>query len=137
MGGVAQPTRSIVASFSSTPSLGKRLQMPTSRGRGARGEASSSGVQNRTYSLGDRPNLEASPDVVTGYICHLVRVKNIDTESPTLQSIPVVNEFSDVFPEDLTGLPPKREVEFGHDVIQILKLSPSLHIEWPRQNYGS
>jgi len=29
----------------------------------------------------------------------------------------VVNEFSDVFSEDLPGLPPKREVEFGIDVI--------------------
>jgi len=231
--------------------------MPTGRGRGARGAASSSGVQNRTYALGDRQNLEASPDVVTGtlsifshivyvlidpgstlsyvtpliaekfkrtpellvkpfevstpigesiiarrvyrncivtvcdrdtladlvelemvdfdvimgmdwlascyatvdcrtktlhfhfpkeavfewkgnigtprgkfisyfkakkmmskgYICHLVRVRNIDAEPPTLQSIPVVNEFPDVFPEDLPGLPPEREVEFGIDVI--------------------
>ena len=30
---------------------------------------------------------------------------------------PVVNEFPDVFPEDLPGLPPEREVEFGIDVI--------------------
>ena len=52
-----------------------------------------------------------------GYICHLVRVKNIDVEPPTLQSIPVVNEFPNVFPEDLPGLPPEREVEFGIDVI--------------------
>ena len=29
----------------------------------------------------------------------------------------MVNEFSDVFPEDLPGLPPEREVEFGIDVI--------------------
>ncbi|KAH0641960.1 hypothetical protein KY290_033563 [Solanum tuberosum] len=232
--------------------------MPSGRGRGARGAASSSGVQNRTYALGDRQNLEASSDVVTGtlsifshnvyvlidprstlsyvtplitkkfkrtpellvkplevstpigesiiarrvyrnyivtvcdrdtladlvelemvnfdvimgmdwlascyatvdcrtkmlhfhfpkevvlewkgnigtprgkfisylkakkmmsngYICHLVRVKNIDVESPSLQSIPVVNEFPDVFPEDLPGLPPEGEVEFGIDVIQ-------------------
>ena len=30
---------------------------------------------------------------------------------------PVVNEFPDVFPEDLPGLPPEREVEFGIDMI--------------------
>uniref|UniRef100_M1DMG3 Gag-pol polyprotein n=1 Tax=Solanum tuberosum TaxID=4113 RepID=M1DMG3_SOLTU len=64
VGGVAQPTRSVAASSSSTPSLG-RGQMPTGRGRGARGAASSSGDQNRTYALGDRQNLEASPYVVT------------------------------------------------------------------------
>jgi hypothetical protein len=32
--------------------------------------------------------------------------------SPDLASIPMVCEFSDVFPEDLPGLPPNREVEF-------------------------
>ena len=31
--------------------------------------------------------------------------------SPDLTSIPVVCEFLDVFPKDLPGLPPKREVE--------------------------
>jgi hypothetical protein len=31
---------------------------------------------------------------------------------PKIQAIPVVCEFSDVFPEDLPGLPPERDVEF-------------------------
>ena len=29
-----------------------------------------------------------------------------------LAEVPVVNEFFDVFPEDLPGLPPDREIEF-------------------------
>ena len=33
--------------------------------------------------------------------------------SPDLASIPVVCEFLDVFPEDLPGLPPDRDVEFA------------------------
>ena len=33
--------------------------------------------------------------------------------SPNLASIHVVYEFSDVFPEDLLGLPPDRDVEFS------------------------
>ncbi|KAL4351797.1 hypothetical protein GQ457_06G011370 [Hibiscus cannabinus] len=33
-----------------------------------------------------------------------------------LPSIPVVSEFVDVFPEELPGLPPKREVDFGIDI---------------------
>ena len=33
--------------------------------------------------------------------------------SPDLTSIPMVCEFPDVFPEDLPGLPPDREVEFS------------------------
>ena len=43
LGGIAQPTRSIVASTSSTPSLGRGLHMPTGHGRGSRGAASYSG----------------------------------------------------------------------------------------------
>ncbi|XP_049405070.1 uncharacterized protein LOC125868479 [Solanum stenotomum] len=257
MGDIAQPTGSAVASSSSVPYLGRGLQVPTGRGRGVRGAASSSRVQNRTYALGSRQNLEASPDVVTGtlfifshnvyelidpgstlsyitplvdgklkrtpkllnkpfqvstptgesiiarrvyrncivtvcdrdtladlielemfefnvimgmdwlascyatmdcrtkrvhfhfpneavlkwegnvaaprgkfisylkarkmmskgYICHLVRVRNVEAEPPTFQSVPVVNEFIDVFPEELPGLPPEREVEFGIDLI--------------------
>ena len=33
--------------------------------------------------------------------------------SPDLASIPVVCEFLDVFPKDLPGLPPDRDVEFS------------------------
>ena len=50
--------------------------------------------------------LKATKMISKGFICQLVRVKNVDTEPPTLQSIPVVNEFPYVFPEDLPGLPP-------------------------------
>ena len=39
--------------------------MPTGRGRGARGEDSSSGGHKRTYALGDRQNSEASLNVVS------------------------------------------------------------------------
>ncbi|GAU48777.1 hypothetical protein TSUD_406200 [Trifolium subterraneum] len=34
-----------------------------------------------------------------------------------LEEIPVVGEFSDVFPEDISDLPPEREVEFGIDLV--------------------
>ena len=33
-----------------------------------------------------------------------------------IETIPVVNEFPDVFSEDLPGLPPDRDVEFAIDV---------------------
>ncbi|XP_040940092.1 uncharacterized protein [Gossypium hirsutum] len=39
-----------------------------------------------------------------------------DSESK-LKQLPVVNEFADVFPKELPGLPPYREVEFEIDVI--------------------
>ena len=31
--------------------------------------------------------------------------------------VPVVREYADVFPDDLPGLPPDREVEFGIDLV--------------------
>ena len=51
------------------------LQICTGRGRRARGATSSSGGQNHIYALGDRQNLEASPDVGTGtlpFFSHIV-----------------------------------------------------------------
>ena len=34
------------------------------------------------------------------------------TKATALQDIPVVREYPDVFPEELLGMPPDREVEF-------------------------
>ena len=31
--------------------------------------------------------------------------------------VPVISEFVDVFPDELPGLPPHREVEFGIDLV--------------------
>ncbi|GJY11734.1 putative reverse transcriptase domain-containing protein [Tanacetum coccineum] len=39
------------------------------------------------------------------------------SDEKRLEDIPVVKEFSDVFPEDLPGLPPIRQVEFQIDLI--------------------
>ncbi|KAL8121324.1 hypothetical protein AgCh_018164 [Apium graveolens] len=47
------------------------------------------------------------------YLAHVV-----DTSKavPALEAIPVVKKFSDVFPDDLPGLPPDREIEFAIDL---------------------
>ena len=34
-----------------------------------------------------------------------------------LEDIPVVNRFQDVFPKELPGMPPDREIEFTIDLI--------------------
>nr|GEZ67908.1 reverse transcriptase domain-containing protein [Tanacetum cinerariifolium] len=39
------------------------------------------------------------------------------SEKKRLKNIPVVREFPDVFPEELPGLPPVRQVEFQIDLI--------------------
>ena len=52
-----------------------------------------------------------------GYLYHLVRVKDSRLENPTPESVLVVCEFPDVFPEDLPGVPPEREIYFGIDLL--------------------
>ncbi|MCI82372.1 cellular nucleic acid-binding protein, partial [Trifolium medium] len=34
-----------------------------------------------------------------------------------MEELPIVNEFPDVFSEDVTNVPPKREVEFTIDLV--------------------
>ena len=44
-----------------------------------------------------------------GYLAYSIEVR--DSES-RLEDIPVVSEFSDVFPEDLLSIPPDKEIDF-------------------------
>ena len=41
-----------------------------------------------------------------GFEYHIVRVKDLDSEVPPVESVLVVREFSEVFPNDLPGIPP-------------------------------
>ncbi|KAG8493004.1 hypothetical protein CXB51_012618 [Gossypium anomalum] len=52
-----------------------------------------------------------------GCEAYLAYVLNTKMSESKLESIPVVCEFSDVFPEELPGLPPIREVEFSIDLL--------------------
>ncbi|GJV75707.1 putative reverse transcriptase domain-containing protein [Tanacetum coccineum] len=47
-------------------------------------------------------------------VCH---EKSAKEDEPKLNDISVVREFEDVFPEDLSGLPPQRQVEFRIDLV--------------------
>jgi len=49
-----------------------------------------------------------------GYIAHIVVASEPEKK---LEDVEVVNEFLDVFPEDLSGLPPDREVEFTIELL--------------------
>lgn len=48
------------------------------------------------------------------FLAHVVDTKKVKKE---VKDIAVVREFSDVFPEDLPGVPPDRQVEFRIDLI--------------------
>ena len=49
-----------------------------------------------------------------GYLAYVVDMR---TEEKGIDQIPVVRDYSDVFPEELPGLPPDREIEFCIDVV--------------------
>ena len=44
-----------------------------------------------------------------GYLAYAIKVRDSGSR---LEDIPVVREFLDVFPEDLPGIPPDREIDF-------------------------
>ena len=47
-----------------------------------------------------------------GCEAYLAQVIDTTHSGPQLEDIPVVREFTDVFPADLPGLPPEREIQF-------------------------
>ena len=48
------------------------------------------------------------------YLTYVIYTKKVE---PGLSYIPIVCDYSDVFPEELPGLPPQREIEFSIDVV--------------------
>ena len=48
-----------------------------------------------------------------GCHCHVVRVKDIESETLSLDSIPVVKDFPEVYLNDLPRIPPEWEIDFG------------------------
>ena len=51
--------------------------------------------------------------------CEVYLAYVIETEKvrPSVSDIPIVSDFSDMFPEELPGLPPQREIEFVIDFV--------------------
>ncbi|XP_074327572.1 uncharacterized protein LOC141665485 [Apium graveolens] len=48
------------------------------------------------------------------YLAYVVDTKK---ETPTLDEIPIVREYPDIFPEEFPGLPPDQEIKFSIDLI--------------------
>jgi hypothetical protein len=59
----------------------------------------------------------AEPVVTTMDVANRVKVNQLGASQES--EMPVVNEFPDVFPEDLPGMPPDRDIEF------VIELKPS------------
>ena len=61
--------------------------------------------------------LKARKVVSKGCIHRLVRVNDSSIGVPSLQSVPIVNEFPEIFPNDLPRVPLEREIDFGIYII--------------------
>ncbi|XP_070034761.1 uncharacterized protein [Nicotiana tomentosiformis] len=60
-------------------------------------------------------DFDATKMIRKGYIYNLVRVTDTTVEVPTLESVPIVNDFPDVFSDELHGIPPDREIDMIPD----------------------
>ncbi|WRX31630.1 hypothetical protein QQP08_024117 [Theobroma cacao] len=61
--------------------------------------------------------IKASKLVQKGHSTYLAHVIDTSKGEPKLKDVPIVSEFSNVFPDDLPGLPPDRELEFPIDLL--------------------
>ncbi|MFS8014882.1 putative transcription factor interactor and regulator CCHC(Zn) family [Helianthus anomalus] len=60
--------------------------------------------------------LKASRCMKKGCVIYMAQV-TVDEQKPKIEDIPVISEYPEVFPEELPGLPPDRQVEFRIDII--------------------
>ncbi|XP_059306335.1 uncharacterized protein LOC132057750 [Lycium ferocissimum] len=54
--------------------------------------------------------------VEKGCLAYLAHIRDTSADTPSLDSVPVVREFADVFPADLPGMPPDRDIDFRVDL---------------------
>lgn len=67
-----------------------------------------------TLKLSDHPDVVYSGDKQG---LGTTNIAEISVKEKDIKEIPVVNEFQDVFPNELPGLPPEREVEFPIELV--------------------
>jgi len=56
-------------------------------------------------------------EIQSGAQCYMILARMEVEKEEKITVIPVVREFEDVFPEEVPGLPPRREVEFSIDLV--------------------
>ena len=54
-----------------------------------------------------------------GYEAYLAYVIDTEKANPSSSDIPIICDYPDVFPEELLGLPPRREIELPIDVVPV------------------
>ncbi|XP_070010901.1 uncharacterized protein [Nicotiana sylvestris] len=61
--------------------------------------------------------LKAQRMVGNGCLSYLTFVRDVSDETPTIDSVPVVRDFLDVFPVDLSSMPLDRDIDFVIDLV--------------------
>ena len=65
--------------------------------------------------------------VEKGCLAYLAYVHDSSAEAPSIDYVPIVREFPEVFPSDLPGMPPDRDIDFCIDLTlgtQPISISP-------------
>ena len=62
--------------------------------------------------------IQARSFLINGCEAFLALVLDSKRGQVNLEDIPVIKEFLDVFPEELPGLPPEREVDMSIEIVQ-------------------
>ena len=60
----------------------------------------------------------------------VIAALSVEGKEVTVEMVPIVRDYSDVFPEDLHGLPLTREVVFGIDLVPGTAPISKSAIEW-------
>ncbi|GJW70607.1 putative reverse transcriptase domain-containing protein [Tanacetum coccineum] len=111
-----------------TQSPGIKLKYPESETRDGEGDARGK-IDDEVR--GGEPSAEGGEGVVVTKIAEVqetkgfpiflahVTTKEVEdkSEKKRLENVPIVQDFPEVFPEDLPGLPPTRQVEFQIDLV--------------------
>ena len=61
--------------------------------------------------------LKAGKMISKGCLYHIVRVKDLESDIPLLESVLIVKNFSNVFCNDLSRIPPEWEIHFCIDFV--------------------
>ncbi|XP_070024788.1 uncharacterized protein [Nicotiana sylvestris] len=67
--------------------------------------------------------LKAQCMVGKGCLSYLSFMRDVGAKTPSMDSNPVVRDFSDVFLADLSGMPPDMDIDFGMDLVPSTQLS--------------
>ncbi|XP_070036563.1 uncharacterized protein [Nicotiana tomentosiformis] len=68
-------------------------------------------IPNRVVSF-----VKAHRMVEKGCEAYLALVRDSGVDTPTVESVPIVRDFPDVFSSDLLGMPPDKDIDFGIDL---------------------